>query len=262
MFGTGRQKKQILSTHKPPIMKKSFIVLLLSFFFINHSQGQVLKDILKKATGTAETSSGSSKSGLSSETIAAGLKEALESGVKQGTEKLSAVDGFFKDAAIKILMPKEAQEVEKKLRSVGMGKLVDKAILSMNRAAEDASKGAATIFVSAIKQMSIKDAVGILGGGDFAATNYLKQTTTANLTDSFRSVIEKSLAEVNAVSTWNAVFTTYNRFSSDKVNADLVSYVTEKALDGIFYQIGLEEQKIRKDPVAQTTNLLKQVFGK
>lgn len=237
---------------------------------MNNSEAQVIKDILKKAKGTTESTSqndtainpASTKSGLSSETIAAGLKEALESSVEQGTAKLSSVDGFFKDAAIKILMPQEAQEVEKKLRSIGMGKVVDKAILSMNRAAEDASKGAASIFVSAVKQMSIKDAVGILAGGDFAATNYLKETTTANLTESFRPVIEKSLAEVNAVSAWNAVFTTYNRFSKEKVNTDLVVYVTEKALDGIFYQVGLEEQKIRKDPAAQTTSLLKQVFGK
>ncbi|MCO6496539.1 MAG: DUF4197 domain-containing protein [Chitinophagaceae bacterium] len=243
-------------------MNKIFLVFLFSFFLVNNSEGQVLKDILKKATGTTETTSNTSKSNLSPETITAGLKEALESGVKHGTEKLSAVDGFFKDAAVKILMPKEAQEVEKKLRSIGMGKLVDKAILSMNRAAEDAAKGAAPIFISAIKQMSIKDAVGILSGGDHAATNYLKETTTASLTESFRPAIEKSLNGVNAVSAWNTVFTTYNRFSKDKVNPDLVSYVTEKALAGIFYQIGLEEQKIRKDPAAQTTNLLKQVFGK
>jgi enolase len=132
----------------------------------------------------------------------------------------------------------------------------------MNRAAEDASKSAAPIFINAIKQMSIQDAVGILRGGDFAATDFLKSKTTANLTEAFRPVIEQSLAKVNATKYWNSLFTTYNTFSTQKVNTDLSAYVTEKALAGIFHEVALEEQKIRKDPAAQTTSLLKQVFGK
>jgi len=142
-----------------------------------------------------------------------------------------------------------------------MGKQVDNAILSMNRAAEDASKEVAPIFVNAIKGMSIQDGVGILKGGDFAATSYLKDKTTASLTEKFRPVIEASLQKVNATKYWNTVFSTYNTFSSEKVNTDLVAYVTEKALAGIFHQVGLEEQKIRKDPVARTTDLLKKVFA-
>ena len=142
-----------------------------------------------------------------------------------------------------------------------MGKMVDDAILSMNRAAEDASKSAAPIFINAVKGMSIGDAVGILRGGDFAATNYLKEKTTASLTEAFRPVIEKSLEKVNATKYWNTVFTTYNKFSADKVNPDLSAYVTERALSGMFHQVSLEEQKIRKDPLARTSDILKKVFN-
>ena len=142
-----------------------------------------------------------------------------------------------------------------------MGKQVDNAILSMNRAAEDAATEIAPIFINAIKGMSIGDGLGILRGGDFAATTYLKDKTTASLTEKFRPIIENSLQKVNATKYWNTVFTTYNQFSSDKVNTDLVAYVTEKALAGVFHQIGLEEQKIRKDPLARTSDILKKVFA-
>lgn len=168
----------------------------------------------------------SNKQGLSNDEIVQGLKEALSIGANNAGKQLSAVDGFFRDAAIKILMPPEAQKAEKKLRSLGMGKLVDNAILSMNRAAEDAAKSAAPIFINAVKQMSIQDAVGILRGGDFAATGYLKDKTTSPLTEAFRPVIENSLKKVDATKYWNTVFTTYNKFSSDKVNPDLSAYVT------------------------------------
>jgi len=250
-------------------MKRS--VLLITTFLLSVSlvNAQILKNILKKdssgksgigkvLTGT----SGSLGSGLSSDEIASGLKEALQVGATKGTEKLSSVDGFFKDAVIKILMPEEAKKVETTLRSFGFGKQVDNAILSMNRAAEDASKSAAPIFINAIKEMSIQDALGILQGGDFAATNFLKNKTTIALTEAFRPIIEKSLEKVNATKYWNTLFTTYNKFSAEKVNTDLPAYVTEKGLTGIFYQVGQEEQKIRKDPLARTSDLLKKVFAK
>ena len=158
-------------------------------------------------------------------------------------------------------MPPEAQNVEKTLRRFGMGNLIDKTILSLNRAAEDAAKSAAPIFIDAIKQMSISDAIGILKGGDFAATDYFKQKTTAALTAAFKPVISKSLEKTNATKYWSDVFTAYNRFSSKPVNTDLTAYATQKAIDGIFYEVRLEEQKIRKDPAARVTDLLKQVFG-
>ena len=199
--------------------------------------------------------------GLSNFEIVSGLREALSVGTQKSSSQLSSVDGFFKNAAIKILMPEEARKVESTLRSVGMGGVVDQAILSLNRAAEDAAKGAGTIFLNAVKQMSITDAVNILKGGDFAATNYFKVKTTAALTDAFRPVIQNSLKNVNATKYWNDVFSVYNQFSTQKVNTDLTAYVTERAMEGIFYQIGLEEQRIRKDPVARTSDILKKVFG-
>jgi hypothetical protein len=199
--------------------------------------------------------------GLSTTEIASALKQALEVGAQNSSGKLSAVDGFFKDAAIKILLPPEAQKVEKTLRDLGMSSLVDKAILSVNRAAEDAAKSAAPIFIDAIKTMTIQDALGILKGGDFAATNYLKTKTTTALTAAFKPVIENSLSKVGATKYWGDVFNTYNKFATNKINPDLSGFVTEKAIGGIFYQVSLEEQKIRKDPVARVTDLLKKVFG-
>lgn len=239
------------------------LCLMIPVGLISEAQGfkkLIKKDSSGKTAIERILPSGNSKTGLSNDEIVNGLKEALSVGADNASGKLSAADGFFKDAAIKVLMPEEAKKAEKKLRSLGMNKLVDDAILSMNRAAEDASKSAAPIFINAVKNMSFQDALSILRGGDFAATNYLKAQTTAALTEAFRPAIEASLAKVGATKHWNAVFSTYNKFSADKVNPDLVAYVTEKALYGIFHQLSLEEQKIRKDPMARTTDLLKKVF--
>lgn len=244
-------------------MKKGFLFFLLLISMVS-LQAQGFKGLIKKVTKDSSVNNilgTKSSSGLSNDEIINGLKEALSVGTENGTKKLSAVDGFFKDAAIKILMPAEAQKVEQKLRSIGLDKQVDNAILSMNRAAEDAAQSAAPIFINAIKGITIQDGLGILRGGDFAATNYLKGKTTSPLTEAFRPVIEVSLQKVNATKYWKTLFTTYNTFSSEKVNTDLTAYVTEKALSGIFYQVSLEEQKIRKDPVARTTDLLKKVFS-
>lgn len=226
-------------------------------------QAQILKKLgskdSSKTSGTLGNIVGKSNSGSSD--IAAALKEALTIGAESAGKNLSSLNGYFGNSAVKILMPDEAKKVEEKLRAVGLGKQVDEAILSMNRAAEDAAKSAAPIFVNAIKSMSIQDAAGILKGGDQAATDYLKAKTTASLTESFRPVIEKSLEKVDATRLWNTVFTAYNKISLNKVNPDLPAYVTEKALYGIFYQVAQEELKIRKDPLARTTDLLKSVFG-
>lgn len=247
-------------------MKKILSFLFAALVISAAPEAQGLKNILKKDSSGKSginkiVQKVPSKQNLSNDEIVSGLKEALNVGTNNASQRLSAVDGFFKDAAIKILMPEEAKKAEKKLRSLGMGKLVDDAILAMNRAAEDAAKSAAPIFINAVKQMSIQDAVGILRGGDFAATTYLKDKTTTSLTEAFRPVIEASLQKVNATKYWNTVFTTYNKFSADKINPDLAAYVTEKSLAGIFHQVSLEEQKIRKDPMARTTDILKKVFA-
>jgi Protein of unknown function (DUF4197) len=238
-------------------MKNVLVLLFLSFSVITYSQ---TGGLLKKAGGLLNKAKGGS---LSNDEIIAGLKEALSVGAQNSSDKLSAVDGFFANAAIKVLMPEEAKKVETTLRKVGMGDLVDKAILSMNRAAEDASKSAAPIFVDAVKTMSINDALGILKGSDTAATGYLRSKTVPALTEAFRPVIETALQKTDATKYWKSVFDAYNKLPTtfNKVNPDLSAYVTGKALGGIFYQVAQEEQKIRKDPAARVTETLKKVFG-
>lgn len=239
-------------------MKKLSLLAVITLFTLGVSaQGSLLnkaKDALNKAKGSGSSS-------LSTEEIVSGLKEALSVGATNSSGKLSAADGFFKDAAVKILMPEQVQKVEKKMRMLGMGKLVDNTILSMNRAAEDASKSAADIFIKSIRQMSVSDALGILRGTDTAATSYLRKTTTAELTNAFRPVIETSLQKVDATKYWKDFFSTYNKFSSEPVNTDLTAYVTERAMKGIFFYVAEEEKKIRKDPAARVTDILKKVFG-
>ena len=253
-------------------MKKIITTALVVSILIADIQAQGLKGLMNKVTKKDSTSGksvfdkvsgGSSPAGkgLSNDDIISGLKEALRVGTDSASKKLSKANGFFGDAAIKILMPAEAQKVEKTLRGVGMGGMVDKAILSMNRAAEDAASGVGNIFWTAVKQMSVTDGLQILRGGDFAATDYLRKTTTMELTEKFRPVIEASLVKVDATKYWKDMFTNYNKFSANKINPDLTAYVTEKALSGLFLNISLEEQKIRKDPAAQVTGILKSVFG-
>lgn len=243
-------------------MKKIIFLLVAMVFTVSltaqKDSSNKLGGFFKKANSIF---SKKSSSGLSTDQIVSGLKEALSLGAQKSGDKLSAVDGFFKDAAVKILLPKEVQDVEKKMRMFGLGKLVDNAELSMNRAAEDAAKSAAPIFLSAIKQMTVTDALNILRGSDTAATGYLRKTTSQKLTDAFMPVVEASLKKTDAAKYWTDVFTAYNRFSSKKVDTDINSYVTGKALDGIFYYVAQEEISIRKDPAARVTDILKTVFG-
>jgi hypothetical protein len=237
-------------------MKKILLPLLLLTSVMSFAQ---TGGLLKKAGGLLNKAKGGS---LSNDDIVAGLKEALSIGAQNSAAQLSSVDGFFANAAIKVLMPPEAQKVEKTLRSAGMGKLVDDAILSMNRAAEEASKSAAPIFVDAVKTMSFQDAMGILKGSDTAATGYLRGKTLPALTNAFRPVIESALEKTGATKHWKTVMDAYNKIPLvSKVNPDLSGYVTDKALSGLFFQVATEEQKIRKDPAARVTDTLKKVFG-
>ena len=245
-------------------MKKISLVVLLVFVTLlsNAQFKKLLKNPLRKDS-SGKYSVGSVLSSVSTDDIAGGLKEALNKGVESGTALLSAKDGFFKNAAVKVLMPPEAKKAEKALRSAGLGSEVDKAILTMNRAAEDASKSAAPIFLDAIKNMTITDAVTILRGNDSSATTYLKASTTSALTAAFRPIVDSSLAKVDATRYWSLVTTNYNKIPLvQKVETDLTAYVTGKALDGLFHQIALQEKDIRKNPAARTTDLLKKVFAK
>ncbi len=237
---------------------KQIIIITSILFSVIFTNGQSLDALLKKSTN--EFSKINKGSQVSSNEISNGLKEALSIGVTKGTNLLSQPDGFFANAALKILLPPEAKKIESTLRSVGMGKQVDEAILNMNRAAEDACKSATPIFTNAIKQMTVTDAIGILKGADTAATSYLQAKTTAELTNAFRPIIDNSLQKTNANNQWKVLVNAYNQFSLKKINPDLASYVTEKSLSGIYQQIAIEEKEIRKNPAARTTDLLKKVF--
>jgi len=215
---------------------------------------QLSLDKLKKAV--------KGESSLSTEEVAEGLKEALTNGASKGSDLVSQVNGYFKNAEIKIPFPPEVKQVETKLRQMGMGAEVDKFVLALNRGAEDAAKEAKPIFVSAIKQMSIQDAWSILKGEKDAATQYLKRTTTTQLTDKFKPVIQKSLEKVNATKYYSDLVNTYNKIPLvQKVNPDLNQYATDKAIAGLFVMVAKEEANIRQNPGARTTDLLKKVFS-
>lgn len=194
--------------------------------------------------------------------VANGLKEALSVGISKGADIASQTDGFYKNGLIRISFPPEVQRVESTLRQIGLGGEVDKFIISLNRGAEDAAKSAKPIFISAIRSMTIQDAWGILRGEKDAATNYLRRTTTDQLTSAFQPVMQKSLDQVNATRYYGEIITRYNQIPLvQKVNPDLEAYATQKAIDGLFLLIEQEEANIRENPVARTTELLRRVFG-
>jgi hypothetical protein len=200
---------------------------------------------------------------LSDDKIILGLKEALQIGTGNAVTGVGRVDGFFKDALIKILLPKKLQTIEKGLRAVGYGAKVDEFVLSMNRAAEKAAPQAKAIFIGAIKEMTFDDARKILTGGDTAATTFFKEKTTDQLSRAFRPLIEKAMHEVGATRQYKDLIGRYQAIPFAKDYAvDIDDYVTGKAIDGLFYYVGEEEKKIRKNPAARVTQILKDVFGK
>jgi hypothetical protein len=239
---------------------KAIATLFFGIFLLGATTGQaqILKDLKKTVEDKVSTGS----TALSEDEVASGLKEALTRGVEIGVAQLSKPDGYFKDLSIKIPLPPEAKNVEEKLRSLGQGKKVDDAIESINRAAEDAANGAKDIFVTAIKNMSLTDAMGILKGEKNAATQFLAKATRASLFEKFKPVIKTSLDKVGATKNWNTVFTTYNKLPMvKKVNPDLDEYATNKAIDGLFVQVEKQEREIRDNPAARVSDLLKKVFG-
>lgn len=200
--------------------------------------------------------------GVGGADIASGLKEALNKGITQQVSKLTAVDGFYKNQAVKILMPEELQKVDATLRKVGLGSLADEGIKMLNRAAEDAVKEATPIFVTAVKNMTFTDAKNILLGNDIAATSYLQNSTTTALYGKFNPVIKNSFAKVGADAVWTKIINKYNTIPLvKKVNPDLTDYTTNQALSGVFKMIAVEEKEIRNNISARTTPLLKSVFA-
>lgn len=205
-----------------------------------------------------------SKSNLSNGDIVAGLKEALEVGTTNTVDLTGKVDGYFANAAIKILLPSQLQTVEQGLRMLGQGQKVDELVLAMNRSAEKAAPAAKDIFWSAIKGMSFDDARKILAGGDTAATDYFRAKTSDTLTAAFRPVVDDTMKQVGVVQQYDQLVGAYKAvpFASSLPSVDIQAYVVGKALDGLFLVLGEQEKKIRTNPAAQVTDLLKKVFGK
>lgn len=204
--------------------------------------------------------------GISQNEAASGLKQALEKGVLTGTSFLGKKDGFLKNAAYKILMPEEVQNAVSQIKGNPItnalaGPFLDKVEVAMNSGAENAMSEAKPIFVNAIKSMSITDAIGIVTGGEGAGTAYLQRTTSSNLKSKFTPVIKNSLEKVNINEPWSKVTNAYNIVMGKSVQTDLNEYVTDKAMTALFSQVKQEEDKIRANPIARTTDLLKKVFG-
>jgi len=236
------------------------ILLLLAIITTGYSntQAQFFKK-LENATGIQAPGTG----GFTQDEAGQAIKEALTKGITHGVDLVSVTDGYFKNPSIKIPFPPQAQQVESALRGIGLGSQVDQAVESFNHAAENAAKSATDIFINAIKQMTISDAINIVNNKQQdAATQFLKRTTTDQLVAAFKPSIKDALDKVNATKYWSDIMTQYNRIPfHSPVETDLPDYVTRKAIDGLFYMIAQEEAKIRKDPMAQTSALLKKVFG-
>jgi len=191
------------------------------------------------------------------------MRQALDQGVGRGITLLNNPDGFFGNQAYKLFLPAEAQKIESTLRQLGMGGMVDKAILQINRSAEDAVGYARPIFVEAIREMTITDAINIIKGPKDAATQYFRDKTTAKLTAAFAPIIKSSLDKFSATKYYGDVVNTYNKFPTtiNKINPDLPAYVVEKSVAALFDQIAKEEANIRENPAARGTEILKKVFG-
>jgi hypothetical protein len=231
-------------------MRKIFTILMMVFFL---SSCDVLQQLPGATTGT----------GISQYEASEGIKQALGQGLGRAVSNLNVTDGFFKSALYKILLPPEAQKIERTFRTLGLGSLVDKAILSINRGAEDAAGFATPIFIDAIKSMTLTDAINLVRGGDTSATHFFREKTTNKLINAFRPVIQNSLDKVEATKYYGDLITRYNNFPTtiNKLNPDLAGYVTLRATDALFNLIAKEEKNIRENPVARTTDLLKKVFG-
>lgn len=192
-----------------------------------------------------------------------GIKEALSQGLVRAVLQLNKPDGFFKDLTYKVLLPPDAQKIEDALRAIGLDNLVDKAILQINRGAEDAAGYAKPIFVNAIKNMTLTDAIGLVKNGDTSATHFFREKTTQQLYAAFLPIIKSSLNRVDATKYYGDIVNKYNNFplTFKKINPDLASYVTTKATNALFDQIALEEKDIRTNFASRTSAILKRVFG-
>ncbi len=238
-------------------MRKCLIIITIVLCCSVFSIAQ-LDEVLKKAGDALEHRDTSS---LSDDKIIAGLKQALQISTSKAVAATGRPDGFLKNEAIKIVLPPKLETVGKGMRMLGMGSQVDALEVGMNRAAEQAAPQAKQIFLTALKKMTFDDARHILTGGDTAATDYFKRTSSADLTTAFTPIVHTSMEHVGVVQQYDHVIKSAPGGSMIAKQFDLDQYVVGKTLDGLFYMLGQQEQKIRKNPAAQTTALLKEVFG-
>ncbi len=237
----------------PALAGLAVFLTLAPAYTLGHAQWGSILDKLK----------GGNKATLSDDKIASGLKEALQVGTDNAVKSTGRPDGYFGNPAIKILLPQKLQVMEKGLRIMGKGPQVDEFVLSMNRAAEQAAPLAKPIFLKALQQMTFDDARNILKGGDTAATDYFKQKTSADLTAAFTPVVDKAMENTGVNRQYDKLMGGASALPFGRPAAlDINRYVVSKSLDGLFYVLGQEETKIRRNPAAQITPLLKQVFGR
>ncbi|NNC84064.1 MAG: DUF4197 domain-containing protein [Flavobacteriales bacterium] len=239
---------------------KSGGMILMIAFMIGCTDQQVL-GTLETVLGNGEGSSSS----LTNQEVIAGLKEALNVGIDIATAKASAVDGFNADPRIHIPFPEDAIKVKNTVEDLGLGPQVDQFVVTLNRAAEEASKEAAPIFLNAILEMSIQDGFEILRGDQNAATLYLRDKTYDKLYDTFKPKVQNAVDKVQVGENWTPLANAYNTATyftgGERVDPDLNNYVTVEAIDGLFLLLAAEEVKIRENPAARVTDLLKKVFG-
>ncbi len=234
-------------------MKKLFT---LSLILMSITLGSC--DVLNQAAGAVGAGTG-----ISNAEAGNGIKEALAQGLAKSVLQLNTTDGFFKDAIYKVLLPPDAKKIENTLRSLGFNSMVDKAILQINRGAEDAAGYAKPIFVDAIKTMTLNDAIGLIRNGDTSATHFFRDKTTDKLMVAFEPVIKSSLDKTDATKYYSEMVTKYNNLpiTFKKVNPDLTGYVTERATNALFDLVAKEEANIRTNLAARTSDLLRKVFG-
>jgi hypothetical protein len=237
--------------------------LLASLFIISLFSCSIIEDV--STTILNPTNNSPSKIDLTNEEVISGLKEALNVGIKNAVNLSSVTDGFLKNDVIRLPFPPDAIKVREKAINFGLSKQVTTFEETLNRAAEEATKKALPIFIDAIKNMSVSDGFSILKGGDGAATKFLKSQTSNQLVIAFAPVVKEATTKVQLTAYWNPIITRYNSAMTlsggQKIDPDLDAYITQKAIDGLFYLVETEENKIRKDPLARVSDILVKVFG-
>jgi hypothetical protein len=243
---------------------KKYLSISLALILI-FSSCDVMKEMADIVNTTTSGSGGTSTPQLTNAEVISGLKEALVVGATNSVNLTSITDGFLGNTAIKLPFPEDALKMREKALEWGLDGQVEKFETTLNRAAEEAAKEALPIFKDAITNMSISDGFSILNGGDGAATKYLKDNTSAKLSEAFKPKVEAAISKVKLTEYWEPIMTKYNTAMNftggDKIATDLNAYVTDKAISGLFYMVAIEENKIRQDPMARVTDLLSKVFG-